>query len=87
MNRLIVTWKSNGGLIIPTESVVKRCYETEKCIIEMMNSSSEKLPHSSGLFSAISTTVLPTSIGSNVFKDLTEHICTTPLQPTNTLHI
>lgn len=76
-----VTWKTNGGLIIPSDSLLQVCRETEKCFMRMTNATSGKLPHSPGLPSAISNAVLSSCVRSNVFDDLKEHMFDTT--PTN----
>ena len=69
-----VSWKSNGGLTIPSTSVLKVCRETEKCVARMLKASSGNLPHCSGLLTAISTAVLAACVGSSIFDSLGEHM-------------
>ena len=69
-----VTWKNNGGLTIPSPSLLKVCKETEKCLMRMLKTTSGHLPHCSGLLGAISTSVLAAFVGSNIFESLTEHM-------------
>ena len=70
-----VVWKSNGGLKIPSKSLLRVCHETEKCLMRMLHSTSGNLPHcSSGLTDAIAITVLSACIGLNIFQDLNEHM-------------
>ena len=69
-----VTWKSNGGLVIPSKSVIEICTETEKCIMRMLNMTGGKLPNCKNLLGTISTAVLATCVGSSVFKALDNHM-------------
>ena len=69
-----VTWKSNGGLAIPSESLVRVCTETEKCIMRMINATGGSLPNCSNLHGAIATVVLAQCIDANVFKSLESHM-------------
>ena len=69
-----VVWKNNGGLTIPSSSLLKICHETEKCLIRMLNTTSGKLPQCSGIVNAIATAVLSTCIGSDIFETLDEHM-------------
>jgi hypothetical protein len=68
---LFVTWKTNGGLRLPSLGLIKICEETEKCVMRMLNGG---LPHSPGLSSAIATTVLSVCVESNVFSELDQHM-------------
>ena len=69
-----VTWKSNGGLAILSESLVRVCTETEKCIMRMINATGGSLPNCSNLHGAIATVVLAQCIDANVFKSLESHM-------------
>ena len=69
-----VSWKSNGGLTIPSTSVLKVCRETEKCVARMLKASSGNLLHCSGLLTAISTAILTACVGSSIFNSLGEHM-------------
>ena len=69
-----VTWKSSGGLVIPSKSVIEICTETEKCIMRMLNMTGGKLPNCKNLLGTISTAVLATCVGSSVFKALDNHM-------------
>ncbi|CAB4037339.1 THAP domain-containing 9, partial, partial [Paramuricea clavata] len=65
---LFVTWKTNGGLKLPSLGLIKICEETEKCVMRMLNVNGGGLPHNAGLSSAIATTVLSVCVESKVFK-------------------
>ena len=69
-----VTWKSNGGLTIPSQSLIRVCTETEKCIMRMINATGGRLPVCSNLHGAIATVVLAQCIDANVFKSLESHM-------------
>ena len=71
---LFVTWKTNGGLKLPSPGLLKVCQETEKCVMRMLNTNEGGLPHSAGLSSAIATTVLPVCVESGVFSTLDQHM-------------
>ena len=71
---LFVTWKTNGGLKLPSLGLIKICEETEKCVMRMLNVNGGGLPHSAGLSSAIATTVLSVCVESNVFSELDQHM-------------
>jgi hypothetical protein len=71
---LFVTWKTNGGLKLPSLGLIKICEKTEKCVMRMLNVNGGGLPHSAGLSSAIATTVLSVCIGSGVFSALDQHM-------------
>ena len=58
-----VRWKSNGGLAIPSESLVLVCTETEKCIMRMINATGGSLPNCLIKFA-----------DANVFKSLESHM-------------
>jgi hypothetical protein len=55
---LFVTWKTNGGLKLPSHGLIKICEETEKCVMRMLNVNGGGLPYGARLSSAIATTVL-----------------------------
>ena len=71
---LFVTWKTNGGLKLPSPGLLKVCKETEKCVIRMLNANEGGLPRSAGLLSAIATMVLPVCVESGVFSTLDQHM-------------
>ena len=71
---LFVTWKSNGGLRLPSDGLLKVCKETEKCVMRMLNVNKGGLPHSAGLSGAIANTVLQACVESGVFGELDEHM-------------
>ena len=71
---LFVTWKSNGGLRLPSDGLLKICKETEKCVMRMLNANEGGLPHSAGLSSAIANTVLQACVESGVFSKLDQHM-------------
>ncbi len=71
---LFVTWKTNGGLKLPSLGLIKICEETEKCIVRMLNVNGGGLPHSAGLSSAIAKTVLQVCVESGVFSTLDQHM-------------
>ena len=71
---LFVTWKTNGGLKLPSLEVIKICEETEKCIVRMLNATGGGLPHIAGLSSAIARTVLHVCVESGVFSTLDQHM-------------
>ena len=71
---LFVTWKTNGGLKLPSLGLIKICEETEKCIVRMLNVNGGGLPHSAGLSSAIAKTVLQVCVESGVFSSLDQHM-------------
>ena len=69
-----VTWKSNGGLTIPSQSLICVCTETEKCIMRMINATGGRLPVCSNLHGAIAAAVLAQCIDANVFKSSESHM-------------
>ncbi|CAB4041035.1 THAP domain-containing 9, partial, partial [Paramuricea clavata] len=71
---LFVTWKTNGGLRLPSLGLIKICEETEKCIMRMLNVNGGGLPHSTGLSNAIASTVLSVCVERRVFSTLDEHM-------------
>ena len=71
---LFVTWKSNGGLKLPSPGLLKICQETEKCVMRMLNSNGGDLPRAAGVSNAIIATVLPVCVESGVFSVLNEHM-------------
>ena len=71
---LFVTWKSNGGLKLPSDGLLKVCKETEKCVMRMLNVNGGGLPHSCGLSNAIANTVLQVCVESRVFSMLDQHM-------------
>ena len=71
---LFVTWKTNGGLKLPSPGLQKICQETEKCIVRMLNSNGGDIPRSAGVSNAIIATVLPACVESEVFSTLNQHM-------------
>ena len=71
---LFVTWKTNGGLRLPSDGLLKVCKETEKCIMRMLNANGGGLPHSAGLSNAIAATVLSVCVEKGVFSTLDQHM-------------
>ena len=71
---LFVTWKTNGGLRLPSLGLIKICEETEKCIVRMLNANEGGLPQSPGLSNAIAMTVLPVCVECGVFSKLDQHM-------------
>ena len=71
---LFVVWKSNGGLKLPSEGLLKICEETEKAIMRMLNVNQGGLPHCTGLPDAIASTVLQVCVKHDVFSSLKEDI-------------
>ena len=71
---VFVSWKSNGGLTIPSQSVIKVCSETEKCIMRMMKATKDCLPNCSNLPQAIANAVLHQCVNSTVFQSLHNHM-------------
>jgi hypothetical protein len=67
---LFVTWKTNGGLRLPSLGLIKICEETEKCIMRLLNVNGGGLPHSTGLSNAITSTVLSVCVELRVFSTL-----------------
>ena len=55
---LFVARKSNGGLKIPADDLLKVCPETEKCVMRMVNSCHGGLQHAANISSAIAAKVL-----------------------------
>ena len=74
LSDLFVTWKTKGGLNLPSLGLQKICQETEKCILRMLNANEGGLPHAAGISKAIATTVLTACIGSGVFSELDQHM-------------
>ena len=71
--RALLTQKNRGGLLQPSVSVIKICKETEKSFQRLLHTLDENLPHSDGLASAISTTVLQAVVGET-FEELENHM-------------
>ena len=71
---LFVVWKSNGGLKLPSEGLLKICEETEKAIMRMLNVNQGGLPHCTGLPDAIASTVLQVCVEHDVFSSLKQHM-------------
>ena len=71
---LFVTWKSNGGLKLPSLGLVRICQETEKCVMRMLNVNGGGLPHGAGLSNAIAKTVLQVCVENGVFSTLDQHM-------------
>ena len=71
---LFVTWKTNGGLKLPSPGLLKICLETEKCIMRMLNSNGGDIPRATGVSNAIIATVLPVCVESGVFSALNQHM-------------
>ena len=71
---LFVAWKTNGGLKLPSLGLIKICKETEKCIMQMLNSIGGALAHSAGISNAIAMKVLPVCVDSGVFSSLDQHM-------------
>jgi hypothetical protein len=71
---LFVTWKTNGGLRLPSLGLLKICTETEKCVMRMLNANGGGLPHSAGLSNAIAATVLSACVERGVFSTLDQHM-------------
>ncbi len=71
---LFVTWKSNGGLKLPSLGLLKICQETEKCVMRMLNVNGGGLPHGAGLSNAIAKTVLQVCVENGVFSTLDQHM-------------
>ena len=71
---LFVTWKSNGGLKLPSLGLLKICQETEKCVKRMLNVNAGGLPHGTGLSNAIAKTVLQVCVENGVFSTLDQHM-------------
>ena len=65
-SRLLLVWKSNSVLILPSSAVIKIC---EK----MLNSNQGGLPQSTGILSVIATTVLEICVKRGVFSTLDGH--------------
>ena len=66
--------KSNGGLKLQSDGLLKVCKETEKCVMRMLNVNGGGLPHSAGLSNAIANTVLQVCVESGVFSMLDQHM-------------
>ena len=71
---LFVVWKSNGGLKLPSQGLLKICEETEKAIMRMLNVNQGGLPHCTGLPDAIASTVLQVCVEHDVFSSLKQHM-------------
>ena len=71
---LFVTWKTNEGLKLSSQGLLKVCKETEKRVIRMLNANEGGLPRNTGLSSAIATIVSPVCLESEVFSTLDPHI-------------
>ena len=71
---LFVTWKTNGGLKLPSLGLLKICQETEKCIVRMLNSNGGDIPRATGVSNAIIATVLPVCVENGVFSTLNQHM-------------
>ena len=75
--------KDRGGLLKPTEGVIKVCEETEKIIIRKLNASNGKLPRGKNIVDRIAITALGILGDSNVFEELNEHSFTFPMEEEN----
>ncbi|CAB3989250.1 Hypothetical predicted protein [Paramuricea clavata] len=69
---LFITWKTTGGVKLPSLGLIKICEETEKCVMRMLNVNGGGLPHSAGLSSAIAMTVSSVCVESKVLILLQE---------------
>ena len=71
---LFVVWKSNGGLKLPSQGLLKICEETEKSVMRMLNVNHGGLPHGTGLPDAIASSVLQVCVERGVFSTLKQHM-------------
>ena len=74
MPDMFVTWKSNGGLNVPTHGLLYVCEETEKCIERMLKETGGELPRRTGLSIAMASAVLNVCVNSGVFSELHRHM-------------
>ena len=68
-----VSFKSRGGLVMPSNSVVKVCEATEKCFQRMQATLGEKLPQTVSIVPTICTVVLQ-EVGLQSFSSLQDHM-------------
>lgn len=69
-----LTFKDRGGLMKPSESVIRVCSDTEKCFLRLLACSGGKLPINTGIPDAIATSVLHSINASQLFPDLDSHM-------------
>ena len=70
----IILQKDRGGLIKPSESVVRVCTEAEKCVSFMLKATCGALPRGKYVEHAIATAVLSNMSGVEVFTSLSSHM-------------
>ena len=75
-NLLFLRLKDKGGLVKPSESVVRVCENTERCIQRVLNSNGGTLPQAVGnnFVSTLCLTVLSDVAQKEIFVDLYDHM-------------
>ena len=84
-NHPFVLFKDRGGLQKASESVVRVCLETEKCIENMLRTTQGQLPRSEKLPTVLSTAVLNNLSHLDLFSDIADHMFDTTIDD-NHLH-
>lgn len=70
--------KNRGGLVKPSNDVLKVCKSTEQCIQRLLCSTDNALPQTAGIVSAIATAVLHDVGPHHIFPQLDKHMLDTP---------
>ena len=84
-NHPFVLFKDRGGLQKASESVVRVCLETEKCIENMLRTTQGQLPRCEKLPTVLSTAVLNNLSHLDLFPDIADHMFDTTIDD-NHLH-
>ena len=78
MNGSFLAKKNRGGLVRPTQDVIKVCETTEMCLQRLLKVTNGSLPQSSFLPHAIGSAVLGEIGQEQIFISLSEHMYDSP---------
>ena len=69
-----LTFKRQGNLFKPAESVIAVCTETERCFQQMLATTKGRLPQGKGIPDAIALSIWNSINMETTFKDLDTHV-------------
>lgn len=70
--------KNRGGLVKPSDDVVKVCNSAERCLQRLLRSTDSALPQSAGIACALATAVLHEVGSQRLFTELADHMLDCP---------
>ena len=80
-NFMFISFKNKGGLIKPSDSVVRICESTELFIQRILNCNDGALPqHSNNFVSTLTLSVVTELTEKNIFLDLNDHMLESTVQ-------